>query len=170
MKTKKILIATLLFMLAIHSLFLLSLILLIINTMTIYSCYLPTNYYFDRMHKVINRGDMEWNYGIESIFQHLRECNKNKRQLAERFLSDKDGSLVSLGMDLVILESLPDGDKILEKYENDKRWNFNMKSNSTYSKFLLVVWKMKNNIPLNKEDDKIVNDWPKQYFIRFGVN
>ena len=166
---KKIIIALFSSILVFLLIFISFLIFAIINYTTILSCYFPTNYYFYRMHKIIVRGDKDWDGEVERIFHHLQNCNYNKRQLAEKLLADKDGTIVSLGMDLIVLESLPDGDILLSKYQNDQRWNFNMKYNSQYSKFLLVVWKIKNNIQLNEKDKEIVTGWSKDYFTRLGV-
>lgn len=125
------------------------------------SCYLPTSYYIYDMRKIIRRGEMGWGDNIERIFNFLRECKQDNQSLATRLLSDKDGTIVSLGMDLVVLKSLSNGDTMLSKYHDDTRWNFNMTDNGEYSKLSLARWKIRKNISLTNQDREILKRWPK---------
>lgn len=133
------------------------------------SCIAPTGYHLARMHMILRRGATEWNGSVDQAVEHLQRCGVDKRTLAKRLLSDTDGTIVSLGMDMVVRESFDDGDRLLMQYRNDKRWNHNMTLNDEYSRLLLALWRMKKNIPLSEEDRAVITRWPDAYFEGLGV-
>ena len=112
---------------------------------------------------------MGWDGDIEQAVEHLQQCGLNKRYLAERLLSDTNGTIASLGMDLVVREEFDDGDRLLMQFHNDKRWNHNVTFNDEYSRLLLAMWRMKKHIPLSEEDRAVITRWPDAYFEGLGV-
>ena len=132
-------------------------------------CIAPTGYHMTRMHMIAWRGEMGWSGDIEQAVEHQQQCGIDKRYLAERLLSDADGTIVSLGMDLVVRESFDDGDRLLMQYRDDKRWNHNLTLNDEYSRLLLAMWRMKKHIPLSEEDRAVITRWPDAYFEGLGV-
>ena len=138
-------------------------------TATLPPCLAPTSYHLARMHMILRRGATEWDGGVEQAVEHLQQCGIDKRYLAERLLSDTNGTIASLGMDIVVREAFDDGDRLLMQFHNDKRWNHNLTLNDEYSRLLLAMWGMKKNIPLSEEDSEVITRWPDAYFEGLGV-
>lgn len=132
-------------------------------------CFATTSYRIARMAWIISRGEMAWDDEVEKAYKHLRQCKSDKRLLAAQLFSHEDGTIASLGMDLVVQESFEDGDHILMQFHNDKRWNHNLALNDEYSQLLLAMWKIRRTIPLNAQDKEVVERWPDTYFERLGV-
>ena len=127
-------------------------------------CIVPTSYHIARMHWIEKEGEMGWSGEVENAVEHLAQCTSDVAHLASQLLSDRSGTVVSLGMDLIVRESFDDGDQLLLQHRNDKRWNHNLAFNDEYARFLLVLWKMKKKRPITTEDREIAHGWSAEYF------
>jgi hypothetical protein len=132
-------------------------------------CIAPTSYHIARMHWLEKRGEMGWSGEIEDAVQYLSRCRSDTASLAKRLLADSSGTVVSLGMDIVVRESFENGNELLQRHDDDKRWNHNLALNDEYARFLLVLWKIQKGLPLTVEDEEIMSGWSIGYFERVGV-
>lgn len=132
-------------------------------------CIAPTSLHIARMHWIESGGEMGWGREIEKAANHLIACRENKEHLAQQMLKDSSGTVVSLGMDLIVRELIENGDALLRQRLNDKRWNFNLALNDEYARFLLIVWKMKKELPLSAEEEEELDGWSSGYFEKLGV-
>lgn len=133
------------------------------------SCILPATFHVRQMERVISNGEMGWDGDVQRIFDHLVACKRDKRALAQTLLSNHDGTIVSLGMDLVVRESFEDGNYLLARLLDDTRWNFNLTHNDEYARFLIAAWKTKRQLALTEEDKETMRGWSKEYFERLNV-
>ncbi len=133
------------------------------------SCFAPTNYHLTRIHWMVEHPKLAWEDDPEQALEHLVQCKPDTRDVALAMLSHSDGTVVSLGMDLVVQASFDDGDALLLQFQSDKRWNHNLALNDEYSAFLLVLWKMKRSIPLTITERKTIEGWSDVYFERVGL-
>lgn len=132
-------------------------------------CILPTAYHIARMHWIEKRGEMGWNGDVENAVVHIMQCKSNTKYLVKRLLSDESGTIVSLGMDIIVREALDDGDTLLRQHHNDTRWNHNLAFNDEYSRLMLAMWKIKKKNSLTSEDRAAMSEWPIEYFESFGI-
>ncbi|MFH1348340.1 MAG: hypothetical protein ABIH58_01770 [Patescibacteria group bacterium] len=132
-------------------------------------CIVPTSYHIARMHWIEKRGDMGWNGEIEDAVTHLHQCRSDTENLVKQLLSNDSGTVVSLGMDIIVREALDNGDTLLRQYHDDKRWNHNLAFNNDYSRLMLAMWKLKRNLPLTSRDMEAMSDWPIEYFEDLSV-
>ena len=132
-------------------------------------CIVPNSYHFARMHLIEKRGEMGWNGEIEDAVSHLHRCRSDTEHLVQQLLSHRSGTVVSLGMDVIVRETLDNGDMLLKQHHNDKRWNHNLALNDDYSRLMLAMWKLKKDLPLNSKDRAAMSDWPIEYFESFEV-
>lgn len=132
-------------------------------------CFMPTGYHIDRISALIQGEGMGWGDEVEQAFKHLKQCKPDKKHIAEKLLSDDDGTVVALGMDVVVQESFDRGDLLLRKHHGDMRWNYYLASNDEYSKFMLVLWKMKKDMPLTVAEKEAIEGWSDEYFEKVGI-
>ena len=132
-------------------------------------CIVPASYHIARMHWIEKRGEMGWNGEIEDAVTHLYQCRSDTENLVKLLLSSDSGTVVSLGMDIIVREALDSGDTLLRQHHDDKRWNHNLAFNDDYSRLMLAMWKLKRNLPLTSKDMEAMSDWPIEYFEDFGV-
>jgi hypothetical protein len=111
-----------------------------------------------RVEAIIRADDMGWSDDVKDIIKDLKESS-NKRHLAEILLSQSNGSLVAEGMVVVVEERFSDGDKILNRYAMDKRWNYWLSYNNDFSQASLLAWKIKMNKPLTISERKFLSGW-----------
>lgn len=112
-------------------------------------CILPDAWHLYRLE---HPGGSAWGDTVKRQFDRLRQCTTNPEALARRLLRSWDGTTVSLGMDLVVLENLDHGDELLRKRFTDYRWNQNLYCNDNYARALLGVWKLKRGLPLTEQE------------------
>ena len=132
-------------------------------------CFVPNSYHFARMHWIEKRGEMEWSGKIEDAVAHLHQCRSNTERLVKQLLSNDSGTVVSLGMDIIVREAFDNGDTLLMQHHDDERWNHNLAFNNDYSRLMLAMWKLKRQFPLTAEDREAMSGWPIEYFESFGV-
>jgi|SRR3989344_2911983 len=132
-------------------------------------CFVPTGYHIARMHWIEKRGEMGWSGEVEDAVKHLHRCRWNTERVVQKLLSDKSGTIVSLGMDIIVREALDNGDILLTQHHDDERWNHNLAYNNQYSRLMLAMWKLKKRLPLTAEDIEAMGDWAIEYFESFEV-
>jgi|TARA_B100002003_G_C13676693_1_gene342206 hypothetical protein len=110
-----------------------------------------------------------WKDDPDQALEHLQTCKSDKHRLAMEMLSHADGTVASLGMDLVVKESFEDGNVLLSQFSNDKRWNHNLALNDEYLKFMLVLWKIKRGIEITASEKDLIEGWSDGYFEKVGV-
>ncbi len=132
-------------------------------------CFMPTSYHIGHISALMQDAEMGWGDEVEKAFEHLKQCKSDKQHLAEQLLSDSDGTIVALGMDVVVEESFYNGDVLLKKHHGDMRWNYYLASNDEYAKFMLILWKMKREIPLTHAERGTIEGWSDEYFEKVGL-
>ncbi len=132
-------------------------------------CSLPTDYHLVRIQWMVKHTKPAWKDDPDQALEYLIQCKSDKHRLATKMLSHPDGTVASLGMDLVVKESFEDGDVLLKQFQKDKRWNHNLALNDEYSKFMLVLWKIKRGIEITELEKKMTEGWSYGYFEKVGV-
>ena len=85
-------------------------------------CLVHAGYHFARMEWMMEKPEMAWDDTPEEALEHLRRCKTDRRKTAVAMLAHGDGTVVFLGMDLVVQEAFEDGDVLLARFKDDKRW------------------------------------------------
>lgn len=111
-----------------------------------------------RVENIIRTDDMGWPQDVDEIIKDLKNTT-NKRHLSEIMLSQSNGSLVAEGMVIVVEEKFLDGEEILNRYANDKRWNYWLTFNNNFSRVSLLAWKIKMNKSLTVSEEKFLTEW-----------
>jgi hypothetical protein len=111
-----------------------------------------------RVENIIRADDMGWPQDVDEIIKDLKNTT-NKRHLSEIMLSQSNGSIVAEGMVVVVEEKFSDGEEILSRYTNDKRWNYWLTFNNNFSQLSLLAWKIKMNKSLTVSEEKFLTGW-----------
>jgi len=122
-----------------------------------------------RAQGIISYQDTGWGGEVEELIGELKSSTSDKRQLAEILLSQSDGSLVAEGMVIVVQERFPDGNEILSRYANDKRWNYWFQYNKDFSRMCLSAWKIKMNKPLTSSERDFLSGWKNTLEATFKI-
>lgn len=132
-------------------------------------CFMPTNYHIDHIRALMVDTDMGTGEAVDKNFEHLKQCKPDKRHLAEQLLSDNNGTIVALGMNVIVEESFDDGNVLLMRHLGDTRWNYYLASNDEYARFMQILWKMKREIPITLAERKATEGWSEEYFKKVGL-
>ena len=132
-------------------------------------CIVPVSIHIVQMHWVEARGEMGWSGDIGESVARLAQCRSDRASFARQLLADSSGTVVSLGMDLVVQEAFEDGDVLLARFKDDRRWNHNLALNDEYAAFMTVLWKMKRGMPLTSAEQETTEGWSAGYFEKVGL-
>jgi len=121
-----------------------------------------------RVEAIVHKDDMGWVDEVNEIIKDLKNTT-NKRHLSEILLTHANGSLMAEGMVIVVEEKFPDGEEILKRYSNDKRWNYWLTYNNDFSQVSLLAWKIKMDKPLTSNERKFLSGWENTLIATFKI-
>jgi len=121
-----------------------------------------------RVEAIVRGDDMGWPQEVDEIIKDLKNTT-NKRHLSDILLTQANGSLVAEGMVIVVEEKFPDGEELLKRYRNDKRWNYWLTYNNEFSQVSLSAWKIKMDKPLTSNERKFLSEWKNTLTATFKI-
>lgn len=131
-------------------------------------CFMPTSYHVDHIAALMAGQEADWSK-VDKAFEHVKQCKSDKQHLAKLLLFHEDGTVVALGMNVVVEESFNDGDVLLKQHHGDMRWNYYLSNSDEYSRFMLILWKMKKGIPITDAEKEVIEGWSDGYFDQVGL-
>lgn len=90
------------------------------------------------VYAVIKAGEQGWGSEAIAMLRTMMKRASDRHVLADRLLSESDGSLVAEGMVLAVQSGHPRARAILQEHLTDNRWNWALANNDDLAKQLLA--------------------------------
>jgi hypothetical protein len=90
------------------------------------------------VYAVIAAGEQGWAGDATRMLDGIISRSLDHHALAERLLTESDGSLVAEGMVLAVQSCHPQARSLVQQHLSDKRWNWSMANNAELAKQLLL--------------------------------
>ena len=107
-----------------------------------------------------------WGDEVSSIVRNMISHASDKHQLAERLLSQDDGSLVSEGLILLVQCNHPHGKQLLTQHLDDQRWNYYLELNCATASNCLNAYVSQNKSIPSADDCRTIAVWKYLYVTR----
>lgn len=88
------------------------------------------------VYAVIEKGEQGWGGEAIAMLHRIMARSRDRHALADRLLSERDGSLVAEGMVLAVESDHPRARAIVEAHLADERWNWSLANNDQLAKQL----------------------------------
>jgi hypothetical protein len=89
------------------------------------------------VYAVIEAGEQNWGTEATPMLHKIMARTSDRHAMADRLLSERNGSLVAEGMVLAVQSGHPRARAIIREHLTDKRWNWALANNDDLAKQLL---------------------------------